>query len=816
MASTKAGHIALDGIDYAIAENTYIKQVQTPFNNRFSTGDQSVGDLSFFQFLSMDDFSGGNGQEVFEITNQYFDSDGVDVTTPQELKLAPKIEKLASVNGPQHEHLNEPVEDEDGWPQVIEWLGKAVIFNDRIEHDAGGVEFLEVFETDVLRDRVTNKDTSGNAGVITNEANAEIMDISKVEGLPGDTIKVKVKFSNLKFYVINAFDALQASLTNAPKKNDPKFKLQFRLYFGGSPDVVSINPQTFVYSEIKNSSTEFDNILFSKADSPSDIPSGFRSFVTTITKITPIEVEFTLVVPSKSPGIYNLWTSAEFQGKPFTATSGTPLGNIYNTAVNYLRDNNKFSDSLSNAKVLFFLSSVDDVLVTRKNLYAPQLKAACVSGEKLIGGRVYDGTAYIEVYEEQNGAVDRTLQINLTAVSAIPSPPSYMSLLASNDVIIAAFDNFIYKIDIATTGLTDAQRITSIGTVPGTYVSGMEVWNQRVYIASFDKSSFTSHISWSNLEIIQSSYAIDGKFWITDLATFNGALFYSGGTQDGIGQVRAFPAEIIMELSHPQFDNRVRTLNAGRKLYAGWSHGTGIGVVTERGASTWAKTDLGEEPTNVVWDLEEVGDTVFVLANSGLFKTTNRYVKDGFLETSKIGANTSLIDKDWSSVTVELKERLMGSHKVKVWASNAEAPDVFTLLGELGMENDLTTVFQFPQNFASPWVKLFIELSTTDEMTTPIIKKITIKYVPQSLNKLQWTFGVRAYDNISLLNGLKDARSGSDILGNLFDLPSKGSIVFRDIDDNEYNVTISDMKQTNPIINKASLEGLVMVELLEL
>lgn len=812
MASANPGQVALNGVDYAIVENTYTKQTQQPFNARFSTGDPSLGDLSFFQFVSMEDFSGGNGQEILEITNRFFDSDGIDVSTPGELKLAPKIEFVAAVNGPQHEHLNEPVEDEDAWPQVIEWLGQAVIFNDRIEFDAGGVDFLSVFETDITKDKVINHDTSGTSGVKTSDTHAQILDITKIEGLPGDTFKITAKFSSLSMRLIGKYNTQGGTGSSIPPIGD-QIEISFRIYFGGDDA-----RQSSSYSEVKQ---QYATNLFSYSTPAfaSPLPASF--FFTTVTlNFTPI-IEFTVRIPNVNAGIYNLWTSAELDKETGpTAQLGrdtTPIGagaTLYEQWIS----NKYYLDDASNAKVLFFVNSVSEVLVSRGNLYAPQLKAACVSGEKLIGGRVYDGKAYIEVYQQQNGAVDRTLQINLTADTSIPAPPTYMALIASNDVIVAAFDNLIYKIDIATSGLTDAQRITAIGTVPGTYVSGMEIWNQRVYIGSFDKSKFTSAISWSNLTVIERSYAIDGKFWITDLATFNGALFYSGGTQDGAGQVRAFPSDIILEFKHPQFDNRVRTLNAGRKLYAGWSHGTGIGIVTERGASSWAKTDLGEEAGNVVWDIEEVGDTVFMLADSGFFKTTPRFVPEGSLETSEIGGNTPLIDKDWYTVKIELKTPIAGDDSVKIWAANSTSPDTFNLIGQILTTDGAPTEreFSFPPNFSSQWVKLLIELTSGDGSTTPIIKRVSVKYVPSSLQKLQWAFGVRAYSNIKLLNGSHESRNGTEIMSDVFDLRTRGRITFRDIDDEIYDVTITNIKQTNPVVDKKNLEGLIVVELLEL
>ena len=188
------GHISLNGKEYIVQPETHTKQIQTPFNPRFGTGQEGFGDLSFFSYEAMEDFQGGNGQENFIIANQFFTSEGVDVTKENELKLAPEIEVVAEINGPLKEHLINPIEQEDAWPQIIEWLGKAIIFNDRIEFDSGGIEFLEVFDTEVLSNQVIGTDPSGTNGTITNDLRAEIINISKPAGLPGDIIFVKVKF----------------------------------------------------------------------------------------------------------------------------------------------------------------------------------------------------------------------------------------------------------------------------------------------------------------------------------------------------------------------------------------------------------------------------------------------------------------------------------------------------------------------------------------------------------------------------------------------------------------------------------------------
>jgi hypothetical protein len=79
MAADKAFHIKLNGKGYILLDETYAMQPQRPFNPRFSTGDPSFGDLSFWQFFSQEDWSGGEGQEIFDDKTKYLESCGWDL-----------------------------------------------------------------------------------------------------------------------------------------------------------------------------------------------------------------------------------------------------------------------------------------------------------------------------------------------------------------------------------------------------------------------------------------------------------------------------------------------------------------------------------------------------------------------------------------------------------------------------------------------------------------------------------------------------------------------------------------------------------------
>lgn len=71
-------HIVLNGQGYILHEETYRRKAQPSRHPRFSTGDDALTDLSFWQFFSQTLFSGGEGQDAFTATDRYRGSVGWD------------------------------------------------------------------------------------------------------------------------------------------------------------------------------------------------------------------------------------------------------------------------------------------------------------------------------------------------------------------------------------------------------------------------------------------------------------------------------------------------------------------------------------------------------------------------------------------------------------------------------------------------------------------------------------------------------------------------------------------------------------------
>lgn len=97
MSDDKAFHCKLDGKGYVLVDESYSVQPQRPFNPRFSSGDPGFGDLSFWQFLSQESFTGGEGQEIFATVNEYMKSSGWEFKSGKP-RLSYGFDKLTVAN----------------------------------------------------------------------------------------------------------------------------------------------------------------------------------------------------------------------------------------------------------------------------------------------------------------------------------------------------------------------------------------------------------------------------------------------------------------------------------------------------------------------------------------------------------------------------------------------------------------------------------------------------------------------------------------------------------------------------------------------
>jgi len=64
----KRAHVGIGAKAYVLEANSYQKRMMPAFTDRFASGTLEYGDLSYWQYLSQDDFRGGEGEELFDVS----------------------------------------------------------------------------------------------------------------------------------------------------------------------------------------------------------------------------------------------------------------------------------------------------------------------------------------------------------------------------------------------------------------------------------------------------------------------------------------------------------------------------------------------------------------------------------------------------------------------------------------------------------------------------------------------------------------------------------------------------------------------------
>ena len=91
----RRAHVGIGALGYVLEPNTYEKRMMPAFTQRFASGTLEYGDLSYWQYLSQDDFRGGEGEEIFDVSAgpqvTYLKGYGVRGMEPDPtLRLCPK------------------------------------------------------------------------------------------------------------------------------------------------------------------------------------------------------------------------------------------------------------------------------------------------------------------------------------------------------------------------------------------------------------------------------------------------------------------------------------------------------------------------------------------------------------------------------------------------------------------------------------------------------------------------------------------------------------------------------------------------------
>jgi len=192
---------------------------------------------------------------------------------------------------------------------------------------------------------------------------------------------------------------------------------------------------------------------------------------------------------------------------------------------------------------------------------------------------------------------------------------------------------------------------------------------------------------------------------------------------------------------------------------------------------------------------------------SKLYKT-NGYKTSGELIFNRIDV-VSTIDKLWNSLTFVF-DKLSANEKITFYYS-ADEMATWTEIGGVDYSVDGGSVTSktilFPENTVAKriWLKVKLEGGGS---STPVLRDVSIQYLPMPDYKQRWVLQVYCYDDIMLLDGkTREAKRGEE-LRNILKTAwwSKQAVDFHDIDYAETTLD-GDLDATSTTINVVSTAG---------
>jgi len=804
-------HLQINQKGYIVQNESYKKLAQLSYRPRFSTGDPSVNDLSFWQFFSQDDWRGGLGYKKLDFKDVYDEAFGIN-THEQFLQLTPEVLPLVDDDNNPLE-LGSALEKQAispdtnilARPSITEFLGRLLLYNlaDQADYEQFKMQsFLIPRITKSARQEIIEPDLLIRPRFLwwlTNPVEGSGMVFGGCSPFyikPGQQAKMLFHFDTWGIgtnsevnFAIAGLDWYFYSLENIyfRIRSDPARTSTFSL---------KIKAQLCVYAETMLEG-EIDTELV-----PTVIETiGERTINARIRPRGDYQIledpasmrDLDIKIPDKiEPGEYMICV--------------TKILNWDGTDRIYER------------------YYVQPIAVVDKRVVEPYPEGITIIphcyaleklGDKLVVAADHNGKCHIRIYTESEGkfTLDNSFEIDEREASS-SSTVNFVAMKTVANQIVIALDNELWKFNPEGSSASDRWNV-DFGDLPGEQPIGMAIFGNRLYVAMARRSTWENWIVTADLntELITESYAVQRKGRISAIGTYAGALLYSFYDPDKEGYLFGYPEIKVNRLKDVLGrDCGLRCLNIGRYAYYPYSHSVSVLGLSETGSSPLASIDLGSSDMNIIWDIEEVGREIFFLLGNNIWHTNpDRFIREGWIKSASIDMSTPLINKLWSEISVELAEPLPPQTSVKLYVKESEDAE-FSEVGELKTAGLKKQGFAISQT--SPTIFYKLKLISTNGLSSPKINRVSIRYILEDLDKWSWVFAVRCDDNLQLRNGENEPRNSTDIESDLRTAKSDGIIRFMDVDDQEFWVVVTDMQIRKPLL-KDDNESIIFLELLE-
>ena len=195
--------------------------------------------------------------------------------------------------------------------------------------------------------------------------------------------------------------------------------------------------------------------------------------------------------------------------------------------------------------------------------------------------------------------------------------------------------------------------------------------------------------------------------------------------------------------------------------------------------------------------------------SAGTFPST---FADMRLELSGMGGNSQNILKTLYSVTIELSEAMPTN---QVMYLNVNGTEVGSLTSTNALRKEIVLTTEITASSFKPIIRCVYGCTWQG-----YIKRIIFKYVPTQFKKKAWGFGIRATKALKLADGTHESNLPATLFTNIEAAwLSNTPTTFKDVDGVSYSVIITDFDQRRPLLDRRgapNAEAFYFLELLEI
>lgn len=171
------------------------------------------------------------------------------------------------------------------------------------------------------------------------------------------------------------------------------------------------------------------------------------------------------------------------------------------------------------------------------------------------------------------------------------------------------------------------------------------------------------------------------------------------------------------------------------------------------------------------------GETFYTVDNVGVVRADmTKYRSSGTITSNWFDGGFPELQKNFADVFVRLQRPVTATESVKVSARVDGKAEV--IVGTMA-QGRIDATFPIPTALQQgKRLNVTLDLSTTDNLTSPVVTSLVVRYRPIPIQQRVWAFTIKAAHNLRFLDGSLERRKPDQIIADLFALPNSGQVAF--------------------------------------